>query len=121
MFRVLVSVGWRRKTKIRKIKVRTADTASIFSEVTHQNDASFPNFDEQSNRITNASTPGGVRVSPINSSRKPLSSACRQDVLRMSDRQVKEEDRAERGVVENYCGDLVITDLWSLNEPIVND
>ncbi|XP_028415555.1 uncharacterized protein LOC114538589 isoform X2 [Dendronephthya gigantea] len=123
IWRCDVTKRWKRKTKIRKIKVETADTASIIpSVVTQQTDASFATFNEQSSsRIVNPSRLGDVRVSPINSSRKLFSSACRQDVLRMSDRQVKVEDRTEGENVESYYGDLVVTDLGSLNEPVVND
>jgi hypothetical protein len=57
-----------------------------------------------------------VTDSPSSNSRKSFSTACRQDVLRTSDRRTKNENPTE-----SHYGDLVIIDLGSSTEPLVHD
>lgn len=119
------------KMKIRKIKVQTAGT--VVPSSVDKTENSFITFNEPTSKASvcpssnsrksipphkasGTFTPVNVTDSPSSNSRKSFSTACRQDVLRTSDRRTKNENPTE-----SHYGDLVIIDLGSSTEPLVHD
>ena len=107
---LLIFIGRKCRTKIRNIKVKTAEPGSSTVDKCVNSRISF---NEPTSKFSGTSTPVKVMDSPNSSSRKLFSTACRRDVLKTSD--------MNEGTAKTYYGDLVVTDLGRSTEPSVSD